>query len=81
MRMSDPHANRRRAVNVSVDPLLVAEARELGIPLSATLEEALRDRVAEAKRARWREENRDAVEAFNQRIEASGTFSDGLRRF
>lgn len=84
MRMNDPHANpapRRRAVNVSVDPLLVAEAREYDIPLSATLEAALRQRIAEARRARWLEENEEAVAAFNARVEASGAFSDGLRRY
>lgn len=83
MRMQDPHAApaRRRAVNVSVDPQLVAEARELGIPLSGTLEEALRQRITEARRARWLEENRTAVERFNARVEASGVFSDGLRRY
>jgi antitoxin CcdA len=72
---------RRQAVYVSLDPTLVAEARELGIPLSATLEQALRVRIADARALRWREENRDAIEDFNARVARSGVFSDGLRRF
>jgi post-segregation antitoxin (ccd killing protein) len=39
----------KRAVNVSVDSNLVPEARELGIPLSGTLETALRSRVKEER--------------------------------
>lgn len=73
--------SRRRAVNVSIDPTLVADARELGIPLSPTFEDALRSRIADVRRSRWREENRVAVEEYNARIERSGAFSDGLRRF
>jgi antitoxin CcdA len=73
--------SRRRAVNLSVDPTLVPDARELGIPLSQAFEEALRVRIAQARRSRWREENRLAIDEYNARIERSGVFSDGLRRF
>lgn len=29
----------------------------------------------------WLEENRDAIDAYNQRVQHDGVFSDGLRAF
>jgi antitoxin CcdA len=37
--------------------------------------------LLEEKRREWREDNRDAIEAYNRRIETGGVFSDGLRKF
>lgn len=67
----------KKAVNLSVDADLLAHAKELDINLSALFEEALREQA----RKRWLEENREAIEAFNRRIERDGVWSDGLRRF
>lgn len=66
----------RKAVNVSLDAALVAEARELGIPLSATFEEALRARVQAEREARWLAENRGAIDDYNARVDAAGTFGE-----
>ncbi|ABS61840.1 Post-segregation antitoxin CcdA [Parvibaculum lavamentivorans DS-1] len=71
----------KKAVNLSIDADLLAKARALDINLSATFEEVLRTRAREEERKRWVEENRDAIEAFNRRIERDGVWSDGLRRF
>lgn len=71
----------KKAVNLSVDAELLAKARELDVNLSATLEDALKARTREEERKVWLEENRDALEAFNQRIERDGVWSDGFRRF
>jgi post-segregation antitoxin (ccd killing protein) len=35
----------------------------------------------QAARSQWLAENQSAVDEYNRRIEAHGTFSDGLRRF
>ena len=53
---------------------LLAEARALELGLTARLEQAL-------SWARWQEENRDAIEAHNRRVERFGLFSDRHRRF
>lgn len=71
----------KKAVNLSVDAELLARAKEMKINLSATLEEVLRERSREEERRRWKEENKEAIEAFNRRIERDGIWSDGLRRF
>jgi antitoxin CcdA len=66
----------RRAVNLSVDAALLEEARALGIPLSATLESALREQVKQLRAASWLAENADAVAAYNDRIQRAGTFGE-----
>ncbi|MFL6603169.1 MAG: type II toxin-antitoxin system CcdA family antitoxin [Steroidobacteraceae bacterium] len=49
--------------------------------LSAALERALTEELAAAKRKKWREENREAVQAYNEHVEKDGTSSDDVRRF
>jgi antitoxin CcdA len=71
----------KKATNVSINSDLLAKARELKINLSATLEEALAERVNASQRAQWRRENQAAIEAYNTLVEAQGTFSDTLRGF
>jgi antitoxin CcdA len=71
----------KRATNVSIRSDLLAAAREAGVNLSATLERALKEELAEVKRKRWREENREAIAAYNEYIEKHGTFSDDVRSF
>lgn len=81
MRMHTAHpasARVRRAVNVSLDARLVDEARELGVPLSSTFEEALREGVRVARQARWREENREAIAEYNARVDRDGVFGDSF---
>jgi antitoxin CcdA len=71
----------KRATNVSIRSDLLAAAREAGVNLSATLERALMQELAEVKRKQWREENRDAIAAYNEYVEEHGTFSDDVRSF
>jgi antitoxin CcdA len=79
MRRQGSGAIRKRATNVSVRSDLLAAAREAGVDLSATLERALMEELAEAKRKKWRQENRDAIAAYNKYVEKHGVFSDGVR--
>ena len=71
----------KRATNVSVRSDLLAAAREAGLNLSATLERALTEELAGVRRKQWREENREAIAAYNEYIEEHGTFSDDVRSF
>lgn len=71
----------KKAVNLSLDSDLLAQARELGLNLSGVAEQALAYAVSARLAERWAVENREAVAAYNQRIEARGVFSDGLRAF
>jgi antitoxin CcdA len=71
----------KRATNVSVRGDLLESARAAGINLSATLERALTAELAELQRRKWREENREAIAAYNEHVARHGTYSDGARKF
>lgn len=69
------------ATNVTVRSDLLTAAREAGVNLSATLERALTEVLAEVKRKNWREDNREAIAAYNEHVERHGAFSDDVRSF
>lgn len=71
----------KRATNVSVRSDLLTAARDAGVNLSATLERALTDELAAIARKKWREENREAIQAYNEHVDKHGTFSDDVRKF
>jgi antitoxin CcdA len=71
----------KRATNVSVRGELLDAARDAGLNLSATLESALERELAAAKRRKWREDNREAIAAYNEHVAKHGTFSDDVRSF
>jgi antitoxin CcdA len=81
--VSDPALYDRRAgkkpASLRVNSDLLEKARELGINLSATLEEALAAEVGSRKRELWLEENREAIAAYNEHVAQHGVFSTGLR--
>ncbi len=71
----------KKSTNLSINSDLLRQAREYHINLSKALEQRLVELVLEEKRRQWRDENREAIADYNRRIEASGVFSEGLRRF
>ena len=71
----------KRATNVSIRSDLLDAARQAGVNLSATLERALAQELADMKRTLWREENREAIAAYNDYVDEHGAFSDGVRSF
>lgn len=71
----------KKASNLSVNSNLLEEARHYKLNLSKMLEQALIEALTKKKREEWIEQNREALEAYNQRIEERGVFSDGLRTF
>ena len=79
--MPSSRARSKRATNVSVRGDLLDAARRAGLNLSATLESALERALAEDKRKRWREENREAIESYNEHVGKHGTYSDDVRSF
>lgn len=76
----DVHAP-KKASNLSVNADLLAQARELGINLSRVFEERLAEIVVQARREQWLEDNRDAIQDYNQRIINHGSYGDGVHRF
>ncbi|TBU98593.1 type II toxin-antitoxin system CcdA family antitoxin [Stutzerimonas kirkiae] len=76
----DLHAP-KRAANLSVNGDLLSKAKALDINLSATLEQALAEALKKKQREQWLAENRTAITAYNEYVEAQGVFSDDLRSF
>ena len=76
----DIHAP-KKPTNVSINSDLLAKAKELKINLSATLEATLSELVSARQRELWKQENKIAIEAYNQLVEENGIFSDDLRSF
>jgi antitoxin CcdA len=77
MRMTTRSTAQKKAVNLSIDADVLQAARQYGLNLSATLEQALAEETAR----RWLAENRDSIEAYNEEVRAHGVWSEGWRRW
>jgi antitoxin CcdA len=73
---------------LELDAAVLAAAREAGFDLSDLLSRAIRRHLpllsaTEREKAarQWYEENKEAVDAYNEMIEKDGLFSDGARTF
>jgi antitoxin CcdA len=78
-RMTAKKQSRKRAVNLSIDAELAAEAKAAGANLSSLLETALRELLRVERAERWRKENTAALEAYDRHIEKDGLWSDEFR--
>ena len=76
-----PAGTAKRPTNVSVNADLLAKTKGLGINLSQTLEDQLAILVRQIEAQAWLKQNARAMDAFNQRIEKDGIWSDGVRGF
>ena len=71
----------KKATNLSVNSDLLRRSRELKINLSATLEQALRTKLAEQAAEQWQRDNKKAIQAYNDFVDEHGCFGDDFRSF
>ena len=71
----------KKATNLSVNSDLLIKSRELDINLSATLEQALKEKLARKQAEEWSKQNKHAIKAYNDFVEENGNFSDEHRTF
>ena len=71
----------RADTNVSLDKALVAEAAELGVDVSAACEAGLAAETREARKRKWQEENREAIESTNAYVREHGLPLAKYRQF
>lgn len=71
----------KKSVNLTANANLVAFAKEKKINLSETFEEALLAKLRAMQQQEWLDQNRDGIEAYNERIERNGIFASKFRRF
>ena len=72
---------RKKAANLSVDSVLLEDAKRMKINLSQVFEAGLSAAIRQRRREEWLKSNRASLEAYNEHIEADGVFSDGQRSF
>ena len=71
----------KKATNLSIKSDLLDKTRQLEINLSATLEQALQQKLAEQNAENWKRENATAIKAYNSFVEENGVFADEFRLF
>lgn len=71
----------KRAVNLTANVDLLKNAKDVGINLSQTFEEALSAKLRIILEEQWLAENEEAIAAYNQHIEKDGVFAANKRRF
>ena len=62
----------KRPINLSLTAKVLDAARELGMNLSQTVDELLTEEVKRRYWARWNDDNKEAIAAYNARIEREG---------
>ena len=71
----------KKSTNVTINFDLLQKAKSYKINISKNFEVYLAEVVRKREEQQWLEENREAIEKQNERIEKYGCFSDGIRRF
>lgn len=62
----------KRPVNLSINARTLDLAKELGMNLSQTVDSFLTAEVQRRYWERWNDDNKDAIDAYNARIEQEG---------
>lgn len=65
---------KRRKVSLTIREDVMDSARELSINASQAAEAGIAAAVKKAREQAWLEENREAIRAYNDRIEREGMF-------
>jgi antitoxin CcdA len=70
-----------RPTNVSLNAALVEEAKALDVSISQAANRGLEEAVKKARAERWLEDNREALDSYNEWIEANGLPFEKYRLF
>lgn len=62
----------KREVQLQLNSKILDRAQELGMDVSETVDELLAEVVNKRYWERWNEENKEAIAAYNERIEREG---------
>ena len=66
----------KKATNVTINSDLLQKAKSYKINISKNFEAYLAEVVRKREEEQWLEENKSAIDAFNERVEKVGLFSD-----
>ena len=71
----------KRPVNLSINSVTLDRAKELGMNLSQTVDAFLQEEVNRRYWEKWRDDNKEAFEAYNERIAREGLSLAKYRSF
>lgn len=71
----------RKSANLSIDGDLLADAKALEINVSRAAEAGIAEAVGREKGRRWKEENREAIEGWNEWVRVNGLPLAKYRQF
>lgn len=71
----------KKPTNLSINSDLLAKSRKMQINLSALLEAALTEKLAQVENEKWQKRNKLAIVAYNNMVDEHGCFSDSTRDF
>ena len=71
----------KKATNLSLNSDLLNKARNLKVNLSATLEQALTEKLKAAESEKWKNDNKASIEAYNDFVAQNGCLSDEFRDY
>lgn len=71
----------RKPTNLTLDPVLLTEARSLGVNLSQAAEAGVRQAVATARADAWQRENAGALASSNEWVDTHGLPLERYRQF
>lgn len=72
---------KKKATNISINSDLLEKAKQYKINISANVEKTLEALIYEHEKSNWEEQNRVAIDDYNQRVKKEGLFSDHFRSF
>lgn len=79
--MSASRIRHKKTVSVTLEPLLLQQARDAGINISAVLTEALQQEISASGAERWKEANRAGLQELNRITDEHGLLADEYRTF
>jgi antitoxin CcdA len=71
----------KRATNLTLNAKVLDMARELGMNISQTVDALLAEEVRKRYWERWNDENKEAIAAYNERVEREGLVMQKYRSF
>ena len=71
----------RKSTSLSLDSDLIARAKNMGINLSRAAEAGIEDEVRKAEAEQWKQENQQAISAYNKRVASEGLPLDAYRKW
>lgn len=71
----------KKATNITLSADVLAEAKALGINISQSCDQFLRELVRNERERRWQQDNADFIATYNQTVAEEGLPLDSWRSF